>query len=297
MRITFFRYFFRQAVANILRNRLVHLVGVGTMAIAFLIFNAFVLIFVNLNHWTEEQGRSLSMSIYFKEEPERVVLENIKKELLHFPGVTIKRFISKDDAMESIKGQLGDKAGLLDGLKVNPLPASLEIILSRDKNGDSSPYQLKTMLERIDSVDEVQYSQEWIERFQAIMEAIKLIGIIFGGLLFLAALFIITNTIKLTIYSRKDEIEILKLVGATNRFVKTPFLIEGSIQGFLGGSVAIIILFLSYITVITRLDLRVGFTSLDIVFLSPQFILLLLIMSIITGFIGSTISLGRFFRI
>lgn len=297
MRITFFRYFFRQAVANILRNRLVHLVGVGTMAIAFLIFNAFVLIFVNLNHWTEEQGRSLSMSIYFKEEPERVVLENIKKELLHFPGVTIKRFISKDDAMESIKGQLGDKAGLLDGLKVNPLPASLEIILSRDKNGDSSPYQLKTMLERIDSVDEVQYSQEWIERFQAIMEAIKLIGIIFGGLLFLAALFIITNTIKLTIYSRKDEIEILKLVGATNRFVKTPFLIEGSIQGFLGGSVAIIILFLSYITVITRLDLRVGFASLDIVFLSPQFILLLLIMSIITGFIGSTISLGRFFRI
>jgi len=267
------------------------------MAIAFLIFNAFVLIFVNLNHWTEEQGRSLSMSIYFKEEPERVVLENIKKELLHFPGVTIKRFISKDDAMESIKGQLGDKAGLLDGLKVNPLPASLEIILSRDKNGDSSPYQLKTMLERIDSVDEVQYSQEWIERFQAIMEAIKLIGIIFGGLLFLAALFIITNTIKLTIYSRKDEIEILKLVGATNRFVKTPFLIEGSIQGFLGGSVAIIILFLSYITVITRLDLRMGFASLDIVFLSPQFILFLLIMSIITGFIGSTISLGRFFRI
>jgi cell division transport system permease protein len=267
------------------------------MAIAFLIFNVFVLIFVNLNHWTEEQGRSLSMSIYFKEEPERVVLENIKKELLHFPGVTIKRFISKDDAMESIKSQLGDKAGLLDGLKVNPLPASLEIILSRDKNGDPSPYQLKTMLERIDSVDEAQYSQEWIERFQAIMEAIKLIGIIFGGLLFLAALFIITNTIKLTIYSRKDEIEILKLVGATNRFVKTPFLIEGSIQGFLGGSVAIIILFLSYITVITRLDLRVGFASLDIVFLSPQFILLLLIMSIITGFIGSTISLGRFFRI
>lgn len=297
MRITFFRYFFRQAVANILRNRLVHLVGVGTMAIAFLIFNAFVLIFVNLNHWTEEQGRSLSMSIYFKEEPERVVLENIKKELLHFPGVTIKRFISKDDAMESIKSQLGDKAGLLDGLKVNPLPASLEIILSRDKNGDSFPYQLKTMLERIDSVDEVQYSQEWIERFQAIMEAIKLIGIIFGGLLFLAALFIITNTIKLTIYSRKDEIEILKLVGATNRFVKIPFLIEGSIQGFLGGSVAIIILFLSYITVITRLDLRVGFASFDIVFLSPQFILFLLIMSIITGFIGSTISLGRFFRI
>jgi len=296
VKIALFRYFVRQALANILNNRLVHLVGVGTMVIAFLIFDAFVLIFVNLNHLVEERGRPLTMSIYFKEAPERIVLEGIEKELLHFPGVTIKGFISKDDAMKGLRKQLGDKAGLLDGLKENPLPASLEIILSRDKTGDSLPYQVKTRLERIDSVEDVQYSQEWIERFQAIMEAIKLIGIVFGGLLFLAALFIITNTIKLAIYSRKDEIEILKLVGATNRFVKIPFLIEGSIQGFLGGSVALIILFLVYITLITRVDLRIGFASLDIIFLSPQFTLFLLLMSIIIGFIGSAISLGRFFR-
>ncbi|MBC8456510.1 MAG: ABC transporter permease [Deltaproteobacteria bacterium] len=297
MKITFFRYFVRQALANIFKNRLGHLIGVGTMAIAFLIFNTFILVFVNLNHWTKEWGRSMSMSVYFKGEPDRIALENIKKELLHFHGVTIKRFISKDDAMESLRRRLGDKAGLLDGLKENPLPACLEIILSRDKSGDSLPYQLKTRLEKIDIVDEVQYSQEWISRFQAIMEAIKLIGMVFGGLLFLAALFIITNTIKLTIYARKDEIEILKLVGATNRFVKIPFLIEGSIQGFLGGLIALIVLFLIYIIVISRVDLRVGFASLDIIFLSPQFILFLLIISGIIGFIGSTISLGRFFRI
>jgi len=297
MKISLFHYFVRQALANILDNRLVHLVGVGTMAIAFLIFDTFVLAFVNLNHWTVEWGRPLTMSIYFKGTPEKTVLESIEKELLHFPGVTVKRFISKDDAMGTLRRQLGDKAGLLDGLEENPLPASLEIILSRDKAGDSLPYQVKRKLESIESVDEVHYSQEWIERFQAIMEVTKLIGIVFGGLLFLAALFVITNTIKLTIYSRKDEIEILKLVGATNRFVKIPFLIEGSIQGFLGGSLALIILFLVYITAITRVDLRFGFASLDIIFLSPQFTLFLLLMSIIIGFIGSTVSLGRFFRI
>jgi len=225
------------------------------------------------------------------------VLEDIEKELLHFPGVTIKGFISKDDAMESLRRQLGNKAGLLDGLRENPLPASLEIILSRDRGGNSLPYQLKTRLEGIDIVDEVQYSQEWIERFQAIMEAVKIIGMVVGGLLFLAALFIITNTIKLTIYSRRDEIEILKLVGATNRFVKIPFLIEGSIQGFLGGSVALVILFLIYMIFITRVDLRIGFASLDIIFLPAQFIYFLLLMNIIVGFVGSTISLGRFFRV
>jgi cell division transport system permease protein len=284
-------------MANISSNRLVHLIGVGTMAIAFLIFDAFVLVFVNLSYWTEERGRLLTMSVYFKEEPDRVVLEGVQRELLGFPGVTIKRFISKDDAMEDLRRQLGDEAGLLDGLTENPLPASLEITFSRDKGGGSIPSQLKRRLERIGIVDEVQYSQEWIERFRAIMEAIKIVGIVAGGLLFLAALFIITNTIKLTIYSRKDEIEILKLVGATNRFVKLPFLIEGSIQGFLGGSVALMLLFVAYVIVVARVDLRIGFASLDIIFLPTQCIVLLLLMGSVAGFIGSTISLGRFFRI
>lgn len=296
MKITFFRYFVRQAMRNMVENRLVHLIGLGTMVIAFLMFDAFILIFVNLNSWTQEQGRSLTMSIYFKGEPERAVIENIKKELLQYP-VSITDFISKDDALKSLRKQLGEKAGLLDGLGENPLPASLEIVLSRDVSGDSLPYELKTRLERIHGIDEVQYSQEWVERFQAIMGAVKIIGLVFGGLLFLAALFIITNTVKLTIYSRKDEIEILKLVGATNRFVKIPFLIEGSIQGFLGGSVALIVLFLVYVAIVTKVDLSIGFASLDIIFLSPQFILLLLLMSSIIGFIGSTVSLGRFFRI
>ena len=296
MKITFFRYFVRQAMRNMVENRLVHLIGLGTMVIAFLMFDAFILIFVNLNSWTQEQGRSLTMSIYFKGEPERAVIESIKKELLQYP-VSITDFISKDDALKSLRKQLGEKAGLLDGLGENPLPASLEIVLSRDVSGDSLPYELKTRLERIHGIDEVQYSQEWVERFQAIMGAVKIIGLVFGGLLFLAALFIITNTVKLTIYSRKDEIEILKLVGATNRFVKIPFLIEGSIQGFLGGSVALIVLFLVYVAIITKVDLSIGFASLDIIFLSPQFILLLLLMSSIIGFIGSTVSLGRFFRI
>jgi len=296
MRISFLRYFVRQAMRNMVENRLVHLIGLGTMVIAFLIFDAFILIFINLDSWTREQGRSLTMSIYFQGGPERAVIENIKKELLQYP-VSITDFISKDDALRSLRKQLRDKAGLLDGLGENPLPASLEIVLSRDVSGDSLAYELKRRLEGIDGVDEVQYSQEWIERFQAIMGAVKIIGLVFGGLLFLAALFIITNTVKLTIYARKDEIEILKLVGATNRFVKIPFLIEGSIQGFLGGSIALIILFLVYVAMVTKVDLSIGFASLDVIFLSPQSILLVLLMSSIIGFIGSTVSLGRFFRI
>lgn len=296
MRGTLLRYSMRRALANMSENRLVHLIGIGTMAIAFLIFDAFLLVFLNINYWIEEQGSSLTMSIYFTGDPDKAAVETVSKELLQYPGVTINEFISKSDAMENLKRRLGDKAGLLDGLEGNPLPASLEITLSKGKIEDF-PKQLKARLEMLEAVDEVQYSHEWVEKIQAVMGAVKLIGIIFGGLLFLAALFIIINTIKLAIYSRHDEVEILKLVGATNRFVKAPFLIEGSIQGFLGGVTAIVILLLGYLVAITRIDLRIGFASFDIVFLSPQFILLLLLMSIIVGFLGSMISLSRFFRI
>ena len=289
MRISFLRYFFRQALGNILENRMVHLIGVGTMVIAFLIFDAFVLSFVNINAWTQERGRTLTMSIYFKGDPDRSAIEDIQRDLLNYP-VSITRFISKQDAMKSLRRRLGEKGGLLDGLKENPLPASLEIILSRDEIDDSLPYELKKKLERIENVDEVQYSEEWIDQIHAVMGAIEIAGLIFGGLLFLAALFIVTNTIKLTIYSRKDEIEILKLVGATNGFVRAPFLIEGSIQGFLGGSVAMSILFLGYILVTNKVDLRIGFGALDLVFLSPESILLLVATSMIAGLIGSIIS-------
>ncbi len=296
MRAALLRYSTRRALANIFENRLVHLVGIGTMAIAFLLFHAFLLVFVNINYWIEEQGSSLTMSIYFKGNPDKVAVEGVTEELLHYPEVTIKEFISKSDAMRILKKRLGDKSGVLDGLEDNPLPASLEIVLSRGRSEDF-PQQLKERIERLEAVDEVHYSHEWAEKIQAAMGAVRLAGVIFGGLLFLAALFIIINTIKLTIYLRHDEVEILKLVGATNRFVKAPFLIEGSIQGLLGGLTALAILFLGYLAIITRIDLRVGFASLDIVFLSPAVIMLLLLMSILVGFLGSMISLSRFFRI
>ena len=296
MKTSFFRHLVRQAIRNILQNRLVHLIGLGTMVIAFLVFDAFLLAFLNLDSWTREQGRSLTMSIYFKGEPKSSVIEDIREVLLQYP-VSITKLISKDEAMKSLKKQLGDRAGLLRGLEENPLPASLEIILLRDVREDSLPYELKAKLEGINGVDEVQYSREWIERVRSIMGAVEIVGLVFGGLLFLAALFIITNTIKLTIYSRKDEIEILKLVGATNRFVKIPFIIEGSIQGFLGGLIALTILFLLYMAITAKVDLRIGFASLDIVFISPPFILVLLLMSTLTGFVGSAVSLGRFFKL
>ena len=297
MNASYLKYFLRQAIANIAGNRLIHLIGVGTIAIAFLIFHSFMLVFTNINHWTNEWGKSLTMSIYLKGDPDNEDIKAIKKELLNLSSVEIKRYISKGEAMRNIKKQLGDDAGLLDGLRENPFPASIEIVFSRDEGKGTLPGQLKKKLEKLDIVDEVQYSQELVRRITEITDGIKLIGIFLGGLLFFAILFIVVNTIKLTIYARKEEIEILRLVGATRRFIKIPFLIEGSIQGFLGGSLALMGLYVIYLIVIAKTGLRIGFSSLHVTFLSPDFIIFLLTIGVFIGFVGSAIALGRFFRV
>jgi cell division transport system permease protein len=130
--------------------------------------------------------------------------------------------------MRDLAETLGSQAGLLEGLSKNPLPASYEVVF---RNGDLSREELKQIkesLEKVKGVDEVQYSEQWLEQIEGFVYITRILGLVVGGLLCVAVLFIVTNTIKLAIYSRRDEIEIYKLVGATDWFVKTPFLIEGA---------------------------------------------------------------------
>ena len=129
------------------------------------------------------------------------------------------------------------------------------------------------------------------------MNIIKLVGFVIGGLLCLGILFIVTNTIKLTIYSRREEIEILKLVGATDWFVKTPYLFEGMIQGILSGVFALVILYLGYFLISTKKMYFLGLAGLDFVFIPYQYTLLIILISVSLGLLGCFIAVGRFFDI
>ena len=143
----------------------------------------------------------------------------------------------------------------------------------------------------------MQYSKEWLKKLEGFLDVVRLIGFIIGGLLCLCVVFIVTNTIKLTLYSRKDEIEILKLVGATDWFVKSPFLLEGVIQGAIGGILAVLALFLGYLMLPTKNISLLGLTPLDFVFLPAGYLILILILGTVLGVIGSFIAIGRFFEV
>jgi len=289
-------YFFKTAVINILNNRLIHMISMGTMTISMLLLGSFMLLSININNWMKEWGESLSMSVYLKDGIDEHVKQQIETALLNLKGAEIKGFISKEQALIHLKESLGGQSGLLDGLKKNPLPSSFELVLEDVEGIQIDPKNIKNSLEKMEGVDEVQYSEQWIERFKGVMFVFRVVGFIIGGLLCIAVLFIITNTIKLTIYSRRDEIEIYKLVGATDWFIKIPFLIEGAIQGIISGLVAFLILFFTYsifsVETVHLFDLPV----IEIVFLSNENAIFIILLSLALGFIGGVIAIGRFFK-
>jgi cell division transport system permease protein len=282
---------------NIVTNRMVHVVGVGTMVVSLLILGSCLLLFLNINQWLQGWGQDLTMSVYLKEGLSEVQIKKISAQIKELPSAEIERVISKEQAMDEFRRALGPQAILLDGLRTNPLPASIEVVFRDKKEDKIDPIPMKETLESIPGVEEVQYSEEWIERFEGVMKMVEAAGFVVGGLLCLGVLFIVTNTIKLTIYSRREEIEILKLVGATDWFIRTPFLIEGIFQGAAAALISLLLLFLGFLFLSAGKIPLMGLAVLEISFLPSGYMLAICVLGVVLGLIGSFIAIGRFFRL
>ena len=297
MKLRLAPYFMRQAIQNVRKNWLMHIVGVSTMVISLLIFGTFLLLFYNVDNWIHGWGDSFSMSVYLKDGITDTTRQKVLSLIRGLPGARIDRIITKKQAFLDLKRALGREANVLEGLPKNPLPASIEVVFKSSAGSKPDPEKIRKQVETFEGVDEVQYSEEWLKRFEGLMRMFRLAGLIIGGLLGLGVLFIVTNTIKLTIYSRQEEIEIMKLVGATDWFVKMPFLLEGSIQGAVSGFFSILVLYGGYILLSAKKADILGFALLDFVFIPQGYILTIFLVSIGLGLLGSFIALGRFFRL
>ena len=294
MKLRFLIYFIKHAFWNITNNRIVHVIGMGTMIISLLIFGSFLLLFVNLNTWVHGWGHNMSMSVYLEDDIDQSTRDKIAAVIRDFPSTEIERYISKETALKNLRHALGTGAGLLDDMSHNPLPASFEVVLNNMASPETEPKFIVKKLEKIHGVEEVQYSEDWLKRFEGIMNMFGLVGFVIGGLLCVGVVFIMTNTIKLTIYTRKHEIEIQKLVGATDWFIKMPFLLEGAIQGILSGVFSLLVLFSVYLFFAAKKVHLLGLTVLDFIFLPYEHIFLMFFISVGLGLAGSFIAVGRF---
>ncbi len=289
------RYFSSRAILNIRQNSFINLVTIFTIALGLLIISLFLLILVNLEGASQEWSRQVQVTVYLEREPSPQELADLRSRIQLIPGAAEVKFISKNEALNRFRARLKGQESLLEGVAADVLPASLEINLRRGSRDSDSVEAFVGRLRKVPGVGEIQYGEEWVRRLTTFMTFARLLVMFIGGFLLIAVLFIVSNTIKLTIYARRDELELLSLVGATRFFIKAPFLIEGILQGLAGSLLALILLAGSYYGILYNAGdfLRFSPTSTGLAFLPLEYLAAILITGVLLGFVGSLASLKR----
>lgn len=267
------------------------------IALSLTIHGSFVLMLANADAAIQKWKGDNLVTVFLQPTASVSQLTQIRDQLAKNPEIHGLTIVSPADAMARMKTMLGSEAALLDNLQDNPLPYSLEFH-AQDDHVDN----LKTLAQDISSlpgIESVSYDHEWAKKLAATLQFIRTIGMSLIVLLLSAVALIIANTIKLTIIARRDEIEVMRFMGATNLFIKTPFLYEGIIQGLLGALSATVLILLLYggTSQATSELLHAFGVHLDLIFLSWPQLFFLLSLGVGLGLVGALISLSRFLEI
>ncbi|MDD2583041.1 MAG: permease-like cell division protein FtsX, partial [Desulfuromonadaceae bacterium] len=202
-------FFLSRAINNIRQNVFVNVVTIGTITLALLIVSLFLLVFVNLENATENLSERVQVTVYFDNDLSNQDQASYREKIMTLPGVSRVTYVTRDEALKRFKIRLRGQETLLEGVRAEVLPASFEIALKRSHRDTAAIENFVSTLKRIPGITEVQYGEEWVRRFNSFLNFLRLLGALVGGFLLIAATFIVSNTIKLTIYSRRDELDVL----------------------------------------------------------------------------------------
>ena len=292
-------FFFREAIQGIKNNLLIHLIAVGTITFALLTLGIFIITVINLDRTFNEWGKDMQVIVYLDRASSNQDIARAGEGIARLPQTQKVTYVSKEEALARLKEGLKAQAGLLDDLRDNPLPPSFEIELKEEHKHPDALKAFIGEIKKIAASADVDYGQEWLQRFSAFIGMLKLVGLSIGSFLLLATVFIISNTIKLTIYSRREEIEIMKLVGATNLSIRIPFFLEGITQGLLASLLSLGILYGGYKALVHKLiiDYSLFLGPLKLTFLPYSLMGALILLGIALGIFGCAFSMGRFLKV
>lgn len=284
----------RRALRDMNDNRFLNGVAVLTVALSVLIAGAFSLIWTNVDHWMRASETSIRVFVYLKDGTTEARRQETLHRIQSMDGVLKVTFISRAQALATLRARLQHQASLLEGLEENPLPDSLEVDLKSGRLNQVAA--IAGQIGSLPAVDSVEYGQQWMGRFEGLLNLFRFAGVILGGLFFIASGLIIANTARLVLYSRREEVEIMRLVGATDGFITAPFYIQGLIQGACGCGIGLAVIYAAYAYMSARLtsDLATGFWQIR--FLSLESIAVIAGCSIGIGWIGCFLSMKQFFR-
>ena len=289
MKIRTFRYFVKEAVKSMRRNGLMTIASISTVALSLFILGIFTCGVVNLDNLASNLESQVEVSVYLQDNLTTPEIMDVGKKLKAMPGLTKMEFVSKQEALQRFEQRLGDQKDMLQALDGNnPLPNAYVLTFE-------TPEQVKdtaATVTKFKGVDSVHYGQDVVEQI------IRIGGIILIIFLACATLFIISNTIRLTVFARRKEIAIMKYVGATNGFIRWPFLLEGVILGFIGAAIASACVWEFYLFVTGEVQNSLAF--LPIVPIVPFFYKLaggLFAVGILVGAVGSAISIKQYMKV
>ena len=285
-------YFFLEAFTSLWRSRLVNAISVGTIAVSLFVLGAFLTVAGNLgdvvSRWTEK----IQIIVYLEADIEDRVRASLENRLGEDPAVESLDLVDREEALDRFKTLFRDLSSLPEDLGENPFPASFEVNL---RPGHQSPTEVQRLAEAfadVPGVQEIQYDLLWIERLATGVRLLRGVGAFLGGILVLAGIFTISNVIRLTVYAREDELDIMRLVGATRAYVKGPFVVEGMLQGGLGGLLAAGLLWLA-LRWLARDLATSGLLGRTAFALPTEITLGLVAGGMVVGVVGSLVSLRR----
>jgi cell division transport system permease protein len=286
------RLLIREALLAFRRAPLLSALSVTTIGFSLYAVGLFGLVAVNLRQALRSVEQRVEVVAYLLRGTPPETIAQASQDIAAFPEVANVNFVSEEEALRRARAELVEFQDAYRDLEVNPLPASLEIQLKEGMQDAAHTAAVAERLRGYSFIDDVRYGREWVEKLDRLRNIAGVVGLTIGLAFAAVAVVIIGVTIRITVLQRAREIAIMRLVGATNNFIRGPFLLEGSIKGFLGGVLALVLCYGTFLLFRSQHDLATS----GIVFLQSAHVALGALFGVAIGLGGSLVSVGRHLR-
>lgn len=288
------RYFFDETLKSMWRNGIMTIASVTTVMVSVFILGIFMVLYVNSNRVAHHLENSVQVTVYMQDDATDEQINIIGSEIAALQGVIKVNPVTKEEALERFKNRLGENANILNALNDNPLPYSFDVHVDLPNRID----EIVPKIQGMSHVETVRYGKDVVERLFQFTKLLRYGGMVIVALMVIGTMFIIVNTIRLTVYARRKEITIMKYVGATDIFIRWPFLLEGILIGVVGACFSSFILTFMYDAMIYKVQSSLVFATIyDTWPLMFWIWLMLILVGGIVGAAGAYISLRRFLRV
>lgn len=294
----------REGVKNVFRNGWMSFASIGSIVVSLFVLGVFMLLALNVNQWADQFDSQVQVNVYLQTDIGQSKTDELKRRIGNIEEVKQVTFVSKEEGLERLRADLdADAQGALDGYQDdNPLPDAFEVELFDAQQVSYVAKQILAFNENDDSkpIVSVKYGQGYVEKLFRITNAVRNVGLVIVAGLAVMAMFLISTTIKMTILARRREIGIMKLVGATNNFIRWPFFIEGVVIGLAGSAVSTGVLLYGYSKLIESTHFNMGLMMIEIVGLDQVGWLVggtLVALGTLIGVWGSVVSVRKHLKV